>query len=52
MTRVTIGPGIRNKTRVMSRNAVNNCQFIDPPVPEAALTDSLITSRPGLLTGT
>jgi hypothetical protein len=30
MTRVTIGPGINIKTKVMSKKAENNCQFIDP----------------------
>jgi hypothetical protein len=30
MTRVTIGPGTRISTVVMSRNAVNRCQFIEP----------------------
>jgi hypothetical protein len=32
MTSVTIGPGIRTRTMVMSRNAVNKCQFIEPLV--------------------
>jgi hypothetical protein len=29
-TKVTIGPGIKTNTKVMSRKAVNNSQFISP----------------------